>query len=101
MPGRWVGSDRRTRLPVDWARRIRPMVLRRDNFQCTRVEHGQRCPEVATDVDHIDRHGPNTLDNLASLCAPHHRRKTAQEGNRARTRRQRAPEPHPGLRRDT
>lgn len=100
MPGGWVGSDRRSRLPANWGPEIRPHVLHRDNYQCTRLQRGVRCAYPATDVDHVDRHGPDTPDNLVSLCEYHHDQKTAQEGNNARTRQRREAEPHPGVARD-
>lgn len=96
MPGKWVGSDRRSRLPANWAA-LRAHVLHRDTYQCTRLERGVRCPYRATDVDHIDRHGSDAPENLASLCERHHDQKTAQEGNDARTRQAREPEVHPGV----
>lgn len=96
MPGGWVGSNRRSRLPRHWAA-LRASVLHRDNYQCTRLEHGVRCWSLATDVDHIQPGGSDTADNLASLCREHHAEKTAQEGNNARTRQAREPEPHPGV----
>lgn len=96
MAGGWAGSARRSRLPADWYSRLRPAVLGRDNYQCTRLQRGVRCPYRATDVDHINRLGPDTLDNLTSLCSEHHKVKTAAEGNAARTRQRRGPESHPG-----
>lgn len=79
MP-QWAGSDRRSRLPADW-QAIRKRILRRDGYRCThRNEDGLRCAELATDVDHIiagDDHGDR---NLRSLCSPHHRIKSSQEG---------------------
>lgn len=97
MPGGWADSHRREQLPANWARQIRPAILYRDNYQCTRLQRGVRCPERATDVDHIRPGGPDTPENLTSLCTLHHRQKTAQEGNNARTRQRREAEPHPGV----
>lgn len=42
------------------------------------------CDQPATDVDHIDGLGPNgpaghDLDNLRSLCHPHHSQRTASD----------------------
>lgn len=92
----WHGSSRRGRLPKHW-QRLRASILDRDGYQCTRAEHGQRCTQIATEVDHIDRHAGDSPDNLASLCSWHHARKTAAEGNQARTRARREAEQHPGL----
>ena len=43
---------------------------------------GGRCPEKATDVDHIIPGGPDTDENLTSLCGYHHRQKSSSEGGR-------------------
>jgi 5-methylcytosine-specific restriction protein A len=103
MP-RWEGSDRRTRLPPDWPK-IRRRVLRRDQHRCTaRDADNVRCPQPATDVDHI-RAGDDHRDaNLTSLCGWHHQRKSSREGAAARAaqrrrndRRYRRSEEHPGL----
>ena len=96
MPGRWTDSTRNARLPRNWPA-LRAAVLLRDGGQCTAVEHGQRCTERGTDVDHVQPSGADTPDNLASLCAWHHGRKTAREGNAARTRQRRDAEQHPGM----
>jgi 5-methylcytosine-specific restriction protein A len=94
----WSTSDRLSRLPHDWAtRRIR--VLRRDAYQCQHrdTERGPKCLAPANQCDHIipgDDHG---YDNLQALCATHHARKSSAEGNAARPKRAREPEPHPGL----
>lgn len=56
------------------------------------------CPELADTVDHVQplAEGGQRYDwaNLASLCTPHHREKTAQEGARGRARR-RGPQGRP------
>lgn len=99
MPGSWKGSTRRHRLPGDWASR-RTRVLARDGGRCTWLDNNQRCPEPASEVDHIDRHSGDDLPNLRSLCRWHHSRKTSREGNASRRRlsSRRNPEPHPGYR---
>lgn len=98
MPG-WKNSRRRMTLPPNWAA-IRTRVLQRDGHQCTWTEHGERCTEPATDVDHITPGQNHTPQNLRSLCGPHHRSKSSGEGGRAsakkRAKRQRPPEQHPG-----
>lgn len=96
MPGGFLDSNRRETLPAQW-RNIRAAILHRDAYQCTRLQRGVRCPERATDVDHIQPGGADTPDNLTSLCARHHGQKTAQEANNARTRQRREAEPHPGV----
>jgi 5-methylcytosine-specific restriction protein A len=94
MPGGWIGSDRRSRLPPDWPA-IRARILARDPL-CT------GCGQTpSTDVDHI-HHGDNHDEaNLRGLCARCHSRKSSVEGNAARRRvSERHPaEPHPGMRR--
>jgi 5-methylcytosine-specific restriction enzyme A len=124
MAGRWQNSDRRSTLPRDWAPRIRPAILQRDQHRCTwlgdlvdddgrpldyitAVHAGtvhellDRCAQRATDVDHIgppDNHDP---DNLRGLCSWHHNRRSSRQGNAAKAKRARLryrPErPHPGL----
>ena len=96
MPGSWAGSTRRKRLPGNWSS-LRARMLARDNYQCRMIEHGARCEQIATDVDHIAPSGSDAPSNLVSLCATHHGRKTAAEGNKARSRQRREAEPHPGL----
>lgn len=97
----WEGSNRAQRLPSDWPRR-RAAALTRDGYRCTRVRFDDtRCPEPATDVDHIEPGDDHRLSNLASLCRWHHQRKSASEGGRAawliRPPKKRPSERHPGL----
>jgi 5-methylcytosine-specific restriction protein A len=100
----WKSSDRRSRLPRDWSR-IRARVFRRDGGQCViPLEDGTRCPNAATDCDHIIPGDNHSLDNLQSLCASHHATKSAREGNAAMRAKMRAnknrfkrEERHPGL----
>lgn len=99
----WSTSNRRTRLPGNWAA-IRRRVLKRDGGQCVaRMRDGSRCPEPATDVDHIQAGDNHDEANLQSLCGWHHQRKTGAESAAARRRqprerRARPAEAHPGLR---
>ncbi len=104
MPGQWEGSDRRDELPPGWRTIIRPRILRRDGYRCTWVTEGERCEAQATDVDHIDRGNDHRDENLASVCAWHHGRKSSAEGLAARAARaryrptnRRPSEAHPGL----
>lgn len=100
----WETSDRRSRLPADWPR-IRQRILRRDGHRCTHLdEDGLRCPDRATDVDHVRAGDDNADSNLTSLCSAHHRVKSSREGGAAMAakRRQidkkfRRQETHPGL----
>jgi hypothetical protein len=73
---------RTTPLPPGWER-LRKTVLERDGWRCTWDEHGARCEERATDVDHIGNNTNHTLENLRSLCSAHHRSRTASQGGRA------------------
>ena len=84
MSGAWSGSTRRGRLPADWPR-IRRQRLKIDGYQCTRIlPNGIRCPNPATDVDHIDpMTDDHSLDALRSLCSQDHAEKSAREGGTA------------------
>jgi 5-methylcytosine-specific restriction enzyme A len=91
-------SGRRERLPDDWPlRRIR--VLRRDGYRCQHRDAPgtPMCGAPANQVDHVERGDDHSLDNLRALCRRHHALKSSAEGNAAKPRRRREPEPHPGL----
>lgn len=92
----WESSTRRSRLPADWASRIRPAVLRRDGFRC-QLRYADLCLGVASDVDHRRAGDDHSLENLQAACAPCHRRKSALEGAAARPRMFRPAETHPAL----
>lgn len=100
----WAGSDRRSRLPDNWPR-LRNRILKRDGHRCTHTDDkGVRCPEDATDVDHIIPNDDHSESNLTSLCSWHHGKKSGREGGAARAKvmkRNRAKftrvERHPGL----
>lgn len=82
---------------------VRRAVLTRDGNHCTAITDGVRCSARATEVHHIVEHddgGPDTEDNLTSLCAWHHRKLTAAYANRVRWKHttKRPTPPHPGLR---
>jgi 5-methylcytosine-specific restriction endonuclease McrA len=91
-------TDRKARLPSDWKRR-RVKVLRRDGYSCQAIEQGRRCGAPANQVDHVIAGDDHSLDNLQSLCASHHAKKSSQEGVAARAKypNKRPPESHPGL----
>lgn len=78
----WRGSNRRARLPADWPKR-RKAQLEADGYRCRWTEHGDRCPQRATDVDHIQASADNH-DELQSLCSYHHSLKSALEGVEAK-----------------
>lgn len=98
MSGRW-GTHRHAAPPA-----VRRAVLERDGGQCTATDdNGDRCTTPATDVHHLTEHadgGTDDPNNLASLCAWHHRRITAAHAHatRWRTNRKRQISKHPGLR---
>lgn len=106
---RWATSDRKSRLPADWDAR-RAKILDRDGHQCTWMAYDEfgkphRCPEKATDVDHIQPGDDHSEHNLQSLCHRHHAIKTAKEGVAAReakrgeikNRLRKKPETHPAF----
>lgn len=97
----WDNSDRRERLPENWATELVPAVKKRDGGRCTwRLPSGKRCPRPGTEVDHRVAGDDHSLRNLQLLCGDHHAKKTAQEGRRAkaakRASRYRSTEDHPG-----
>jgi 5-methylcytosine-specific restriction protein A len=108
--GRFAGSDRRARLPADWAS-LRAKVLQRDGYRCTWIlPGGVRCPVAATDVDHaVEKSDDHRLEAMRSLCGEHHRLKTSIVAGRINgtirkrmaAARWRSPEPHPGLRKES
>lgn len=83
----WQGSDRKERLPPDWAKRS-TRVKERDGWRCTQIlPSGKRCPRGRAtghrlEVDHKVPGDDHRLENLRSLCQHHHGKKTAQEGAR-------------------
>lgn len=95
-------SARTSPLPKDWPQR-RARVLARDSYACRWLisYDGTRCGRHATDVDHIGDPNNHDDDNLQSLCPGHHRVKSSRQGGKAaavkRPRRNRPPEPHPGV----
>lgn len=79
MPG-WQGSTRRSSLPSNWPE-LRRLVLERDGHRCVeRFSDGTRCPDKATEVDHVRRGNDHGLSNLRSLCEWHHQQKSSREG---------------------
>lgn len=93
----WEGSTRKAELPRDWPQR-RAAIIARDGTCRWPTDRGP-CGAHGTDVDHKGDKSDHSLGNLWLLCSWHHARKTAQQGNAARTRfsRRRKPESHPGL----
>ncbi len=95
----WATSNRRQRLPPNWAA-IRAKVKARANGRCEADIHHPDCNGHGTDADHITPGDNHAMWNLQWLSEPCHRAKTAREAAaRNRTRaamRKRKPEPHPG-----
>jgi 5-methylcytosine-specific restriction protein A len=102
MPnGQWVNSDRASELPPDWATRKRAEAFRVYGDIC----HVCGLPG-ANEIDHVQPGNDHSIENTkpvhgrgtAQNC---HQRKSSAEGGRAaqarRPKRQRDPEPHPGL----
>ena len=82
----WETSNRRERLPADWQAR-RKRVLERCGYRCEwMITREERCPEKATDVDHIKPGDDHSFRNLRGLCSKHHARKSSSEGWWARKR---------------
>lgn len=97
----WDNSDRRSRLPADWAER-RDAVKRRADGRCEAMLHdGSRCDAVGTDCDHRQRGDNHSLENLQWLCPWHHKRKTRSEALEAlsaiRHKNMPKQQSHPGL----
>jgi 5-methylcytosine-specific restriction protein A len=80
----------------------------RDGYACQwPIGGGLRCRSTfGLECDHILASGPDVLENLQTLCRPHHKIKSSGEGGRAagalRKRiaaaKVRPAKPHPGLR---
>jgi hypothetical protein len=85
MPGKWQGSQRRFRLPKNWAELV-ATVHRRSGMRCEFVlPSGRRCPRRATGgVDHIIPNDDHSLSNLRDSCQHHHGRKSSAEGAAAK-----------------
>lgn len=89
------GGSRRSPLPANWSQ-LRAMCFHRDGYRCVATTlQGERCPERATDCDHIGPHDDHSLSNLRSLCHRHHALITARQAAAARPRRNRPKEQHP------
>jgi 5-methylcytosine-specific restriction protein A len=97
----WNDSDRKQRLPDNWASEIVPRIKKRDQNRCTwRLPSKARCPRRGTDVDHRIPGDDHSDRNLQLLCAHHHRMKTGMDNRRAsyarKARKYRPAEKHPG-----
>lgn len=95
MTGKWSGNSATNRgeeLPDDWDE-IRKDVLDRDGGRCVWLlaGSGERCPNAATDVDHIGSKHVHEKWNLRSLCSAHHDKRTALQGAQEAARRRTVP----------
>lgn len=94
MTGKWSGNsatNRSEELPDDWPA-IRKEVLDRDDGRCVwELPSGARCPNEATDVDHIGSKRVHEKWNLRSLCSGHHDKRTALQGAQEAARRRSVP----------
>ena len=87
---------RRSPLPKDWNRRIRPRILRRD--PTCQIAYPDICTHASTEVDHIGADDDHTDGNLRGVCHDCHKRRTGQQARSVQPNRKRPPEQHPGLR---
>lgn len=95
----WSTSDRRSRLPRDWAKRV-AATKRRAGGRCEGLSlngeprwHVDTCDGTGTDCDHDQRGDDHSLTNLRWLSNACHTYKTHAE----KPRRKRVPRGHPGL----
>lgn len=95
----WESSDRRSRLPGDWPRRV-AITKRNAGGRCEGLSfageerwHVPACSGVGTDCDHIVSGDDHSLSNLQWLSNPCHKRKTSHDSQAWK----RQPERPPGL----
>jgi hypothetical protein len=100
------GSWRTTPLPNGWGR-LRASVLIRDPICRWGMLPGEDgpCHMPSTTSDHMGPPDDHRIELLRGLCEPHHVRRSASQGQAAKTARYRAmkfrpKEPHPGFIRD-
>lgn len=96
----WSSSDRRSRLPKDWAKR-RQECKRRAKGRCQAEPHAPGCNGIGTECDHIIANDDHTPSNLQWLSEPCHKAKTTTDNAKAKANRsalrKRPAERHPGL----
>lgn len=95
----WQNSDRRSRLPSDWPKRV-AATKERAAGRCEGVSihneprwHVTDCPGIGRECDHDRRGDDHSLTNLRWLSTECHKAKTAAE----RPTRSRPTSQHPGL----
>lgn len=82
----WYNSNRRQRLPKDWASRVARVKERAAGVCEANLPSGKRCGRQGRDVDHKIRNDNHDLSNLQLLCGFHHDLKTQGEARAARQR---------------
>jgi 5-methylcytosine-specific restriction protein A len=91
----WNTSDRRARLPRNWAK-LREQVKRRAGGLCQAKQHEPDCSGAGNECDHVINNDDHSLTNLQWLSGPCHRARTLQQATEARARRSRKrPTPQP------
>lgn len=97
----WATSDRRERLPANWAA-IRRQVKANAHGLCQATTHANACDGVGSDADHITAGDDHDVHNLQWLSSPCHDAKTARESAARNTAtaalKHRPTEQHPGRR---
>lgn len=96
----WSTSDRRSRLPADWAARV-SKVKARAHGRCEAVTHQPDCTRAGAQCDHVDNNDDHNLTNLQWLSVPCHAAKTQAEAREAQGMVKAAAMPverHPGAR---
>lgn len=80
----WYNSNRRSRLPKDWAVRVARVKERALGVCEATLPSGKRCGRKGTDTDHIVAGDNHALANLQLLCGFHHDLKTQGEARAAK-----------------
>lgn len=95
----WDTSDRRSRLPSDWPKRV-AYTKARAQGRCEGISlrgeprwHVAECDGIGAECDHDKRGDDHSLTNLRWLSTPCHTHKTHAE----KPQRQRPTAAHPGL----
>lgn len=94
MAGGWEKSDRKSRLPSNWARLRAETLAKHPICVLCGVRPSTHCDHIKAKTDDHKQ--------LQGVCEPCHLRKSSAEGNDAqranpRPGRKREPEQHPGL----
>ena len=100
----WDTSNRRERLPSNWAQ-LRRFVLSRDKHRCQVIEGRRLCLRYAREVHHRVEAGDGMDDdspeNLMAICSRHHKLLTHIHATKRRLKNKETPvvvfEGHPGI----